>query len=157
MFRVAVLAAIGLAAVWVAGARGEVNSVEAFRAHAEFMTRGVWVSTDRDEKAVVDRHVPSKSKKFVQVQSIVGDEYVVGVYGVDPKSGKLTFWSFHEDGAVGVWTCTGYQNGRWTWEGRTVGPNGEESGTAVSQRVNDNELTLVIEADARVEQVWKRR
>ena len=159
MLRMAVVTFLGLMVVCQSVARGEVNAVEAFEAHAKLMTGGVWVSTDKDGKVVVDRHVPSKSKKFIQVRSVVGDEYAAGILGVDPESRKLKLWSFREDGAVGVWTCTKYEDGRWTWEGQTVGLGGKESGKAVAIKVNDNELKLVIEGDGdqRIENVWKRR
>ena len=107
------------------------------------------MSKDKDGNVLVDRHTASKSKEFVRIQSVVGDEYFAAIYGIDRKTEKLTLWSFMEDGDVVIWVCTKYENGRWTWK--------SEAGVAVATRVSKNELKLVIEAEERIEQVWKRQ
>ena len=51
-------------------AYAEADALEAFTTHAEFMTGGVWVSKNKNGDVLVDKHVASKSKKFVHRHGI---------------------------------------------------------------------------------------
>lgn len=157
MYRYLFLAILTLITGLTAEVRAEVDAEEAFKAHRQLMSKGVWVSKDESGKALVIRHVPSKSKKFVQIRSLVGDETVAAIYGIDPNTSKLTLWSFRQDGSVGVWICTAYGKDRWTWEGKTVGPEGVVAGTAQVVAENADEVKFMMEGEESYEQLWKRQ
>lgn len=136
--------------------QAEFNPQEAFEAHRDLMVGGTWVTTGDQGKVEADRHVASKSKKFVRIVNVIGGTAFAGIYGMDPSSGEFTLWVFEDDdaGSIGKWTCTAYEKGKWTWVSQHK--DGPLAGTAVLTRTNKDEIKINFSGKTVMEQIWKR-
>lgn len=146
-----------LLSVFAVPVYAEFDAQAAFEAHRDYMVGGTWVSTDDEGELEADRHIASKSKKFVRIANVFGGTGFLGIYGIDPQSGDLTLWTFDDDdqGAIGRWICTAHEKGTWTWESEHK--SGPFFGKATLKRISRDEMQLKVEGESASTKTWKRK
>lgn len=129
----------GLLLVNESSAFGQTPSEEVFRSYADFQVGGTW-------KATVGAHKLEHSyrwavgRKFAQLDAKGGVLPLVAMFGVDPASGKCTWWFYYNDGSMGKGVMTQERDGVYILEGKSNGMNGENSFKVRMSRVDDNTM-----------------
>lgn len=125
--------------------RGAPSSEEqkAFLDLAECLV-GVW-DCDLPDLGKVEHAYRWRIKdRFLELAQKGGDGDRHAVVGIDPQTGKPTWWTYKEDGTVNVMTATPAGKGVWNLESVENGPGGHRTMSATLTRVDENRV------DARV-------
>jgi hypothetical protein len=123
MFRAAilVLAASILAANVLAA---DTPAEKAFKEWADFNVGGVWTSTDAQGKKATERCEWILNKTFVLCTHDDEESSYMEVHGIEPVSGKWTWWTFESTGTVWKGTGESDKEGSWSYQGTGNGKAG---------------------------------
>lgn len=122
---------------------GQPEGEKAFKAYTELVVGGVWTNTT-DGKKQEHTYEPILGGRFVQQSQTVDREpvTVLQILGVDPDTGRFTWWTFSGDGNVGSLVASQSSPGVWMLEGQGNGPNGKATFKASLTKVDANTITL---------------
>ena len=144
----------------------ESNGTEAFKAYAELVLGGTWVSIV-DNLQFEDTYHWIIEDKFLGLTSKATGEFpeAFTIMGVDPITKKFTSWSFHADGSVGTWTSRQTKKGVWVGPWNATGPKGSVTSRGRLTKVNNDTIKYEV-LDSSIEgdvpefppvTIWKRK
>lgn len=122
----------------------ESEGEKAFTSWANLAVGGVWSGTV-DGVQFEDTYQWVLNKRFLRFASKskeASEIHATSLIGIDPKTGKATWWLFDEEGAVGQGTMTWVTDGVWSFTNHSDGPRGKQTWTAVVTKLGENQVRV---------------
>jgi hypothetical protein len=117
---------------------------QAFSEWGTFLAGGVWTSTHAQGDEHEQRWEWVLDRAFLQVRWKVTGDSGMSLFGIEPATGKLTWWGFDHDGRVWKGTTNLDTPGKWVDEGTGQGTSGANSWKATLTRLGADEARLEI-------------
>ncbi|MBC8875738.1 MAG: hypothetical protein H8E44_40445 [Planctomycetes bacterium] len=143
---------------------GQTDGEKVFKEWADLGAGGVWTTTSPEGDKMEHTYTWTLDDRFLQIDRRGGENQGISLVGVDPATGKVTFWGFNENGRRGQYVLTKKKEDVWAFEGQSDGPDGKTVGAYQVAKVDDNTIkTEVIKetksgvAQEPREQTWTRQ
>jgi hypothetical protein len=160
--------AAGLAAgLYAAGdkeEKKEVKPTEAFKEWADYFVGGVWTTTNAKGKAEEIRYEWILDKSFVRLAWKTEGESGEEIHGIDPATGRWTYWGFDSKGRVYKGAVTSAKAGEWSYVNSGQGKDGPNSLKGKDVRLGPDEERFEIherildgKKQPPEDQIWKRK
>jgi hypothetical protein len=116
MKRCFILLVAALVALCSNSSSAQEDGKKAFDAYAKFIVGGTWTTTAEGNK-LEDTYRRVQETHFVRLTSKGSDKFPGGfsTLGVDPNTGKFTWWGFNSDGSLAKGIME--YDGKKTWTG----------------------------------------
>ena len=117
---------------------------QAFSEWGNFLAGGVWTGIHVQGHEHEQRWEWILDRAFLQVKWKVSGDSGMSLFGMEPSTGKLTWWGFDHDGRVWKGTTNLAKPGEWVDEGTGQGTSGPNAWKATLTRVGPDEARLDI-------------
>lgn len=117
---------------------------EAFSEWGNFLVGGVWEANHAQGHEHEQRWEWILDGTFLQVKWKVSGDTGMTIVGVDPATGKLTWWGFDDQGQVWKGTTTLDESGKWIDEGTAHDRSGANSWKTTLTRLGADTARLEI-------------
>ena len=133
----------GIAFTSVSAAEDADAKVKAsFDSFAKLVIGGTW--TREDDPTYKHTYKWAIQGKFLHRVARGGPLADVGMIGIDPDKGQMTFWLFNQDGTVGELQCKQESDGVWGFSYNGEGPDGQHRYRGRASRVDENTIKEVV-------------
>lgn len=132
---------------------------QVFEEWADLAVGGVWSRKTDDGEKVEHRYRRVAKGRFVLFTAKGGMFPGRSMIGVDPKTGRATWWDFNEDGSVGKSVMTQEAPGVWKLNGRFAGLDGDSKWSLVARKAGKNRIRtekFLFDGEKQGDQVWTR-
>jgi hypothetical protein len=143
---------------------GQNDGEKVLKEWADLAVGGVWTTTSPEGDKLEHTYTWTLNDRFLQIDRKGGENEGISLVGVDPATGKVTFWGFNENGRTGKSVLTKKEKGCWALEGESHGPDGKTVGVYRATKVDDNTIKAEVikqvkdgEAQEPRERVWNRQ
>lgn len=89
---------------------------ETLESMQEFLLGGTWITTTEDGQTVTHTYSTRETGKFLRNEMKGGPLPGIGILGLDPTTGKCTWWSFLDDGNTANFVIEMDDDGVWHME-----------------------------------------
>jgi hypothetical protein len=117
---------------------------QAFSGWGNFLVGGVWTSTHAQGDKLEERWEWVLDRSFLQVRWKLSGDSGISLVGIDPSTGKLTWWGFDHKGRVWKGTTNLDKPGEWVDEGTGHGTSGPNSWKTTLTRLGADRARLEI-------------
>ena len=139
------------------------DAQQAFQSYGDLMVGGVWTHTDADGTEYEHVYRWILNKKFLRADYVKDPNPATAVIGIDPFTGRPTYWAFHADGTHSVTPFSQPADGQWEFHYKAKEPDGTQvTGKGIGKRVtadkiiNSGEMTIGGETKT-LEDEWIRK